>query len=91
MVVVHVIKAFRDILERADREPGDEFPATESRAKQIDQRLPGYITYESAPEDEGADLAVLSLKELKSLADERGITYPRNAGKEKLIGLLEGE
>ena len=39
----------------------------------------------------GIDYEKLSLKQLKSLADSRGIEYAKNAGKKKVIALLTEE
>lgn len=91
MVTIHVNETFRDVLEHVDRRAGDTFIATESRAMQIDSKLPGYITYEAAPEDEsdGADLSSLKVTELKAIAKERGLTIPKNATKAQLVGLLK--
>ena len=92
MVAIHVNDAFRDVLEHVDRKAGDTFLASETRARQIDSKLPGYITYEAAPEvnsDDGADLSLLRVTELKAIAKERGLTIPKNATKAQLVGLLK--
>lgn len=90
MVNVTVHKAFRDLNEHVDRRPNDTFVATEERAREIEAKLPGYITHESAPQDDGADLSALKVSELRKLAAERGVTIPRNASKDRILTLLEG-
>ena len=90
MVNVTVRKAFRDLNEHVNRRPNDTFVATVERAREIEAKLPGYITYESAPADSGADLAALKVGELRKLAAERGVTIPKNASKDRILALLKG-
>lgn len=40
---VKTLRSFNDLKENVVREPGDEFDATEARAKQIARKLPGYV------------------------------------------------
>jgi len=42
-VTVRALMRFADLLEGVDREPGDEFTATEQRFKEISDKLPGYV------------------------------------------------
>ena len=88
MVTVKVIRGFRDLREHVDREAGSTFVASLARAEEIAARLPGYVTYEAAP-DEAPDLKSLTVAQLRSLAGERGVTIPKNANKARLIELLE--
>lgn len=88
MVTVKVVRGFRDLREHVDREAGSTFVASLARAEEIAARLPGYVTYEAAP-DEASDLKSLTVAQLRSLAGERGVTIPKNANKARLIELLE--
>ena len=87
MVTVTVNKAFRDLREHVDREAGSTFAASPARAEEIAAKLPGYITYEEAPE--GPDLKSLTVAQLRAIAAERDVTIPKNASKARLIELLE--
>jgi hypothetical protein len=95
MVLVTVLRRFRDFASNCDRIAGEQFEATEKRAEYIDAKLPGYITFvpvteESEPEaSEEADLAKLTVAALKALAAERGIDIPKGTKKAQLIALLE--
>lgn len=88
MVSVRVLRDFTDLKEHKYRRCGDTFSATEARAKEIQAKLPGYVTYESAPE-EGADLMALRVSELRAIASERGIELPKNAKKAEIVEALE--
>ena len=94
MVIVTVRRGFLDLHTKLSqrhhvyRSANDTFEATEERAREIDEKLPGYITYEPVPEDAGAGLAALTVKELKALASERGVAIPKNANKDKILALL---
>ena len=86
MVTITVLKQFRDLIEHVDRYPGDTFDVTDERAEQLSARLPGYATYAKQEQD---SLSGLSIDELRTLAEERGIEVPKKVGKAKLIALLE--
>ena len=86
MVTVTVTKKFRDLVEHVDRHPGDTFDVTDERAEQLSARLPGYATYTRQEQDSLSDL---SLDELRTLAEERGIEVPKKVGRARLIALLE--
>ena len=88
MVTITVIRAFRDVQVHADRREGDTFDATEERARQIDAKLPGYITYKT--NEPKSDYDGLSVEELRAMCAESGIEVPKRAGKAKLLSLLEG-
>lgn len=88
MVTVTVIKGFRDIQVHVDRKPGERFDATEERVKQIEAKLPGYISYTTNELKSGYD--DMSVDDLRALCKERGIKVPPRAGKAKLVSLLEG-
>lgn len=101
MVRVTVLRAFYDMVERVDRNPGDTFDATEKRAAYIDRKLPGYVTYEgwvdepeeAEPEEaveEAVDYAKLTVAKLRELCAELGIEAPKKAKKAELVSLLEG-
>lgn len=51
MVLVTVLRRFRDFVAKCDRNVGDKFEATEKRAEYIDAKLPGYITFEPIEPD----------------------------------------
>lgn len=98
MVLVTVLRRFRDFVAKCDRNVGDQFEATEKRAAFIDAKLPGYIEYapiahepepEKADEPEQVDLSKLTVASLKTLAKERGIEVPKSAKKAQIIALLE--
>ena len=84
MVTVTVTKKFRDLVEHVDRHPGDTFDVTDERAEQLSARLPGYATYKKQD-----SLSDLSVDELRTLAEERGIEVPKKVGRARLIALLE--
>lgn len=88
MVTVTVIRGFRDLDVHVDRKPGDTFTATEGRAKEIEARLPGYVTYTTS--EPKSELDGLSVEELKAMCEERGIKVPARAGRARLAALLEG-
>lgn len=88
MVAVTVLKGFRDLEAHVDRRAGETFTATEGRAKAIEARLPGYVTYETSEPKSGLD--GLSVEELRAMCEERGIKAPARAGRAKLVTLLEG-
>jgi len=92
MVTVTVLKPFYDLVERCNREEGDEFEATEERAEHIDAALPTYITY-AATDGEGADIDLKKMTnpQLAALAKERGIEVKGHPTKAKLIELLSEE
>jgi len=92
MVTVTVLRAFHDRQENVVRSVGDVFSATEERARHIDEAIPGYVTYEAVPSDEGgaADYSSMRIGELRALAKERGLRVPRNANKEAIANLLRG-
>lgn len=100
MVLVTVLRRFRDFVAKCDRNVGDKFAATEKRAEYIDAKLPGYITFEPIEPDvadatepesepERADLSKLTVATLKTLAKERGIDVPKSAKKAQIVALLE--
>lgn len=92
MVNVRVLKPFVDLKARIDREPGDVFAATEERAAEIDERLPGFVSIEK-PEDkkpEQPDYSKLTVVQLKGLCDERGLDVPKGAKKADIVAILEG-
>lgn len=86
MVTVRVLKPFYDKVAKVDRNPGETFDATERRAEQISNRIPGYV--ELVVED--IDLATLKIGELRELAKERGVKVPAKATKAEIVKLLEG-
>lgn len=73
---------FWDLKEHRQRNTGDEFEATEERAKEIMSIIPGYVE----PIEDGIES--LTLAELRSLAKERGIQVPKSATKAKLLEIL---
>ena len=87
MTRVSVLMPFWDRRAKVQRAAGESFDADDGRAAEIAAILPGYVELSAA----GDDLSGMTVAELRALADERGVTYPRNAGKAKLIGLLEEE
>lgn len=87
MAKVCVLKPFRDLLERCDRQVGEEFECTVERAQYIAAKLPGYIDILVTDE---VDYTALKNDELIELCKERGIEVPRNARKAHLIALLRG-
>jgi len=84
MVKVKTLRGFYDLLERVDRHEGDVFDATEERAAQIAQLLPGYVEVSTV------DLGSLKLAQLRELAAERGVEIPAKATKAEILELLEG-
>ena len=89
MVTVTVKRYFWDVSAKTRRREGDTFTATVGRAKEIDQKLPGYITYtEEADEPSDPALSSLDTQELRAIAEERGIEVPKRAGKQRLLELL---
>ena len=90
MVKVTVKRYFWDVSAKTRRREGDTFTATVGRAKEIDQKLPGYITYTEEEADEPSDPALSSLdtQELRAIAEERGIEVPKRASKQRLLELL---
>ncbi len=84
MVQVRTLRDFYDLEERVDRKEGDVFEASEERARQIAELLPGYI------EVGRADLGSLKVTQLRELAAERGIEVPAKANKAEIVELLEG-
>jgi len=103
MVAVTVLRRFRDLKKHVWRDAGDVFEATEGRAEEIADRLPGYVTFERVtepepvaepepePEPEQVDLRRLTNAQLKALCEERGIKVPPHTKKEGLIALLTEE
>ena len=98
MVEVKTLKLFWDKKAKKNRKPGDVFEATEARAKEIDAKIPGYISYapvESAesvvetPAEPEEDLAGMTVAKLKALCAERGIDVPKYAKKAELVALLK--
>ncbi len=99
MVSVTVLKGFLDLKAGPSgkahlyRRADSSFVTTDERASEIASKLPGYITFEQAPEEakpsDGADLKSLTARELKAIAAERGVVIPKNATKNKIISLLE--
>lgn len=91
----HAIKEGRHI--KAD-EPVE---LTEERAKEIVANIKRdfdvVVKVDIVEPDEKADdqdevnLVELELKQLKEIADERGIEYAKNATKETMLELLQGE
>lgn len=84
MPSVRTLRPFYDLLERVDRHEGDVFDATEERAAQIAQLLPGYVEVSTV------DLGSLKLAQLRELAAERGVEIPAKATKAEILELLEG-
>lgn len=84
MPSVRTLRPFYDLVERVDRREGDVFEATEERAAQIAQLLPGYV------EVSAVDLGSLKLAQLRELAAERGVEIPAKATKAEILELLEG-
>lgn len=93
MVLVRVLRRFKDFKVHDYREPGDVFEVTEGRAAQIAAALPGYVSIEAAAEPEQpkeqVDLSKLTVTQLKGLCEERGIEVPKRAKKAELIALLD--
>lgn len=89
MVTVTVLRPFRDFSKRCDRNAGDTFTATEERARQIDAKLPGYITY-SVEMDE-PNLAEMTVAQLRSVAKERGVKLAAGAKKAEILDALSKE
>lgn len=90
MVTVTVKRYFWDVSAKTRRREGDTFIATVGRAREIDQKLPGYITYTEGKPDESGDSSLSSLdtQELRAMAAERGIEVPKRASRQKIIELL---
>ena len=86
MVTVTVKRHFWDISAKVRRKEGDTFVATPERFAEIEQRLPGYITYTEEPE--GSSLSSLGMSELRAIAAERGIEVPKRTSKQQLIELI---
>lgn len=86
MVAVTVKRHFWDISAKTKRREGDTFTTTPERAKEIDQKLPGYITF--TEEAKGSSLSSLGVQELRAIAAERGIEVPKRASKNQLIELI---
>lgn len=86
MVTVHVLKPFYDLVEKTDREAGEDFTASEERAAHIEAVLPDYVTIEPSE-----DLTKLSQQKLVALARERGIQLKGRPTKAQLIDALTKE
>jgi len=86
-MLIRVLRDFRDIRAKTNRDPGDTFEATEERFAEIARKLPGYV---EAVEEEKTDLSTLKVADLRAMAEERGIEVPKKATKATLIELLEG-
>ena len=78
---------FWDMKARRKRSPGDVFTANDDRASELESKLPQHVT---VTYDAPVDYSKMSVKELKAIADERGIAYARSTTKAKLIAILEG-
>lgn len=85
-MVVKVLKPFRDLKANADREAGDEFSASRSRAEEIARKLPGYVEVLDEPKE---DLSAMSVAQLRRLAAERGVKVT-GAKKADYVAALEG-
>lgn len=88
MANVKVNKLFWDRVAKVNRRPGDEFSATNHRARQIAERLPGYV--EVAYDEPAVDLASLKNDELIQIAKDKGIELPKRIKKADLVALLKG-
>jgi len=85
-MVVKVLKPFRDLKANADREAGDEFAASRSRAEEIARKLPGYVEVLDEPKE---DLSAMSVAQLRKLAAERGVKVT-GTKKADYVAALEG-
>ena len=85
-MVVKVLKPFRDLKANVDREAGDEFAASRSRADEIARKLPGYVEVLDEPKE---DLSALSVAQLRKLAAERGVKVT-GTKKADYVAALEG-
>jgi hypothetical protein len=85
-MVVKVLKPFRDLKANVDREAGDEFAASSSRAEEIARKLPGYVEVLDEPKE---DLSALSVEQLRKLAAERGVKV-KGTKKADYVAALEG-
>ena len=92
MVTVRVNRGFADLLNKVDREAGEEFAATEERAEELQRRLPpGFVEVVGEAKAPAEDLASSTVAELAELARERGIAIKGRATKAKLIEALSKE
>ena len=85
-MLIRVLRDFRDVRAKTNRDPGDTFEATEERFAEIARKLPGYVE----AVDDKTDLSALKVADLRAMAEERGIEVPKKATKATLIELLEG-
>jgi len=85
-MVVKVLKPFRDLKANVDREAGDEFAASRSRAEEIARKLPGYVEVLDEPKE---DLSAMSVAQLRRLAAERGVKVT-GTKKADYVAALEG-
>ena len=85
-MVVKVLRRFHDVKAAVDREAGDEFAASRSRAEEIARKLPGYVEVFDEPKE---DLSALSVAQLRKLAAERGVKVS-GTKKADYVAALEG-
>jgi hypothetical protein len=85
-MVVKVLKPFRDLKVNVDREAGEEFAASRSRAEEIARKLPGYVEVLDDPKE---DLSAMSVAQLRKLAAERGVKVS-GTKKADYVAALEG-
>ena len=86
MARITVLRGFRDLKEHVSRKAGDTFSASDERAQEIADALPGYIEWEASEED----LSNLRVADLRKVAKERGVALPKNASKAQILEKLEG-
>lgn len=99
MPTVRFVKRFGDRQAGKTRRRGEIAEVSEERAKQLRRIGAAEIVQEPKPrriqipvpaaEEEPQGLADLTVKQLRELAEERGIDLPKYAKKDDLISLLE--
>jgi len=74
---------YRDTRTGATYEPSSAFVAAQMAAN------PALVTLDAPESEQARDLAALTVAQLRSLCEERGIEAPKRATKTQLVGLLE--
>ena len=91
MVTLRVLRPFRDLVARTDRQEGETFDVSDERAEHIGNVLPGYVEPmpKAQPQVE-PDYQSMKVAELRALCSERGVDVPAKATKRQIVELLEG-
>lgn len=74
---------YRDTRTGAIYEPRSAFVAAQMAAN------PALVTLDAPESEQAQDLAALTVAQLRSLCEERGIDYPKKATKAQLVELLD--